>query len=341
MKRLFAILLILLPLALVGAQDEPLHVITTSNILADVARNVGGDRVMVDSLIPPGADGHAWQPTPSDVLKVARADLVLAVGVGYETFLGQLVENAADVPQVIVSSGIPILPFAGHDEAETAESTPEAGHDDAEYIGVYGEAGVCEDDHTQAATAEADHANEEAPGQCDPHVWTDPTNVMIWVDNIADALAQTDPANAEVYRANATAYQEQLAALDAEVAAMLAEVPEARRVLVTNHEFLGYFAHRYGFKVVGGILGATTLEEPDPQRLAALATEVKALGVPAIFAEVSANSPFAQVIAQEAGIRVVSNLYSESLSDINGPAATYLDYLRYNAQTIADALKPV
>lgn len=338
MKRLVLLLLMAsLTVAGVSAQSEPLNVIATSNILADVARNVGGDLVMVDSLIPPGADGHAWQPTPGDVLKVAQADLVLAVGVGYETFLEQLVENAADVPQVIVSNGISILPFAGHDE--TAEATPEAGHDDKEYVGVYGEEGVCEDDHAEEATAEADHAGEEAHGQCDPHIWTDPNNVMIWAENIADAFAQADPINADIYRANAAAYAEQLAALDEEVQAILAVVPEARRVLVTNHEFLGYFGHHYGFTVVGGILGATTLEEPDPQRLAALADEVKTLGVPAIFAEVSANSPFARVIAEEAGINIVSDLYSESLSDASGPAPTYLDYLRYNAETIAGALK--
>jgi ABC-type Zn uptake system ZnuABC Zn-binding protein ZnuA len=321
MKRLVLLMLLALAFIPVQAQDSGLQVIVTSNILADVARNVGGDHVSATSLIPPGADGHAWQPTPNDVLKVTQADMVLVVGVGYETFLGQLLDNAVDVPQVIVSKGIPILPFAGHEDDDHAE----------EHIGVYGDPGVCD---SANATAEANH------GQCDPHVWTDPTNVMIWTNNIAEAFAAADPANGDVYRANAAAYIEQLKALDGEVQNIVAVVPEARRVLVTNHEFLGYFAQRYGFKVVGGILGATSLEEPDPQRLARLANDVKQLGIPAIFAEVSANSPFAQVVAQEAGIQVVTDLYSESLSEANGPASTYLDYLRYNAQQIANALKP-
>jgi ABC-type Zn uptake system ZnuABC Zn-binding protein ZnuA len=332
MKRLGALVLLLFTLALTGtkAQDKSLNVIATSNILADVARSIGGDLVTVDSLIPPGADGHAWQPTPNDVLKVTRADLVLVVGVSYETFLGQLLTNAADVPQVVVSNGISILPFVGHDDLEQAEATPEANGE--EYVGVYGDPGVCD---SAEATVEAGHDS----GQCDPHVWTDPNNVMIWANNIAEAFAKADSANAATYRANAAAYTEQLKTLDEEVQKILAAVPETRRVLVTNHEFLGYFAHHYGFKVVGGILGATSLEESDPQRLAALANEVKTLGVPAIFAEISTNSPFAQVVAQEAGIQVGTDLYSESLSDTNGPAATYADYLRYNARQIANALK--
>lgn len=328
MKRLVLLVLLALAFLPVQAQHSPLRVIATSNILADVARNIGGDLVTVDALIPPGADGHAWQPAPNDVLKVAQADLVLAVGVGYETFLGQLLDNVADVPQVIVSDGIPILPFAGHAGDDHAEAEPAA----EEYIGVYGDPGIC--DNTDA-TAEADHDHT----QCDPHVWTDPINVKIWAANIAAAFAQADPASASAYRANASSYMEQLETLDEEVTTILAAVPEARRVLVTNHEFLGYFAHHYGFRVSGGIVGATPLDEPNPQRLAALANEVRTLGVPAIFAEVSASSPFAQVIAQEAGIRVVSDLYSESLSDTNGPASTYADYLRHNAQTIADALQ--
>lgn len=332
MKRLVLLVLLALVFLPVQAQNSPLQVVATSNILADVARNVGGDHVSVEPLIPPGVDGHVWQPTPNDVLKVSQADMVLVVGLGYETFLGQLLNNAADVPQVVVSTGIPILPFAGHEDDDHVEATPEADLTDEEYVGVYGEPGVCD---STAATAEADHDH----GQCDPHVWTDPTNVMIWANNIAEAFAAADSTNADVYRANAAAYVEQLKTLDDEVQTILSVVPEARRVLLTNHEFLGYFAHRYGFKVVGGILGATSLEEPDPRRLAALANDVRTLGIPAIFAEISQNSRFAQVVAQEAGIEVVTNLYSESLSETDGPASTYTDYLLYNAQTIADALK--
>lgn len=323
------LLLLLAVLPFTAAQETALTVVATSNILADVASHVGGDLVSVTALIPPGADGHAWQPTPADVLKVAQADLVLAVGIGYETFLGGLAENAADVPQVIVSNGIGILPFGGHDHEgeEHAE----------EHVGIYGEPGVCEE-HAEEEHAEESGENGHEHGDCDPHVWTDPNNIIIWANNIAEAFAAADPANAETYRAGAAAYADEMKTLDAEIEHILAVVPEERRVLVTNHEFLSYFAHRYGFRVVGGILGGSTLDEPDPQELADLVETIRALNAPAIFAEVSASSRFADVIASEAGITVVSDLYSESLSGADGPASTYADYLRYNAQKIAEAL---
>lgn len=345
MKRMLILLILLLATLPAAAHEPALRVIATTTILADVARNVGGDRVTVEALIPPDADGHAWQPTPADVLKVAQADLLLVVGVDYETFLGTLLENAAAVPQVVVTRGVPILPFPEHHHADEAEEAhagePSGAHAEAlEPVGRYGEAGVCEpsDEAHEAETEGHEEGDAHAHGACDPHVWTDPTNIMIWAQNIAEALAAADPAGAETYRANAAAYVAQLEALDAEVAAILAAVPAERRILVTNHEFLQYFAHRYGFEVIGGILGASTLEEPDPQALQALIEQVRALGVPAIFAEVSAASRFTDLVASEAGVRVVSDLYSESLSGADGPASTYADYLRYNAQRIADAL---
>jgi ABC-type Zn uptake system ZnuABC Zn-binding protein ZnuA len=164
--------------------------------------------------------------------------------------------------------------------------------------------------------------------------------VKVWASNIAEAFATADPAHAETYRANALAYQETLDALDAEVTALLATIPEESRVLVTNHEFFGYFAHHYGFEVAGVVIeGGTTLNAPSPQELAALIEVVEAEGVPAIFAEVSAQPELAQAVADATGITVVTAIYSDSLSaGADSPASTYVDYLRYNAGVIAAAL---
>jgi ABC-type Zn uptake system ZnuABC Zn-binding protein ZnuA len=166
-----------------------------------------------------------------------------------------------------------------------------------------------------------------------------PQNVMGWVNNIVDAFSEADPANAEAYRANGDAYIAQLEALDAEIDQTIATVPEDRRILVTNHEFMGYFADRYGFEVVATVLpGINTGGELDPQSLADLIVLVQQEQVPVIFAEVSANPQIAEVIAQESGVAVVTSLYSESLGGADSPASTYLDFMRYNAQTIVDAL---
>lgn len=334
MKRLLPIIVMGITLLSIGqaaAHGDTLKVLATTTILADVARNVAGDHAEVSSLIPPDTDIHAFEPTPQDVVKVAEADVVLAVGAGLESFLGDLVANAVSAEPVIVSNAIEMLSFGG---GEHGEAEPE--HSGAEVIGVLGEEGICEEDHhEQEAAAEDEHEH----GACDPHVWTDPNNVMVWARNIAEALAVGDPEDADLYRENAAIYIEQLTALDEEVTQILSVIPEAERILVTNHEFFGYFAHHYGFEVVGVVIeGGTTLNEPDPQTLAELIEVVKAEQVRAIFAEISATPSLAETVAEAAGISVVTDLYSDSLSAADGPAGTYLDYLRHNAQVIADAL---
>lgn len=319
---LFAISLI------ASAQSEPLRVVATTTIIADVARNVGGDRVDVAALIPHDSDVHAFQPTPADATLVAEADVLLVNGAGLEAFLGGLIENTGGVEPVVVSNGVEILAFGDHEGEEA--------HAGEEHVGVLGVNAECA---LEEEREDETHAEEHAHGDCDPHVWTDPNNVKIWAANIAQAFAAADPANAEIYAANAEAYIEQLTALDTEVREMLAQIPQDRRILVTNHEFIGYFAHAYGFEVVGTVIpGGSTLSEPEPQALAQLVELIEAEGVPAIFAEVSATDQLAAVVAQETGINVVTTLYSDSLSDEDGPASTYLDYVRYNARTIAEAL---
>lgn len=316
-----------------AAQDDVLNVIATTTILADVAANVGGQYVNLQPLLPADADTHAYQPTADDAARLARADLVLTVGMGYEDFLSGLIENAGvDVPVVVVSNGIEVLAYGldhAHDDHED-----EAAHDD-EHLGVLGvdlDCGVVAD---EPHDAEADHAH----GLCDPHVWMDPANVMIWARNIADAFAAAEPDHAADFQANADAYISELEALDAELSALLAEVPQDRRVLVTNHEFISYFAHAYAFEVAATVLPAgSTGAELDPRSLAALINVVSSEQVGAIFAEVSANPRLAEVIASETGLNVVTTLYSESLSAADGPAPTYLDLMRYNAQIIVDAL---
>lgn len=320
-KLVFTIVLAIGLFSTVKAQTTPLKVIATTTILADVAQNVGGDLVTVESLVPADADAHAFEPTPQDVQKVADADVVLAVGVGYEAFLGNLMDNVADVPVVTVSNGISIYPFG-----ENTVSEP---------LGVLGTDDICDAEHHDDEAA--DH--EEEHGGCDPHVWTDPKNGAIWADNIAATFAENDPDNAAIYTANAEAYKQQLISMDAEMTEILSVVPEERRVLVTNHEFMGYFARAYSFKIVGVVVGGgTTGSETDPQALAALIQTIKDAAVPAIFAEASANPDLINTVAEEAGVQVMTTL-SESLTDADGLAPTYLDYLRYNAQTIADALK--
>jgi zinc/manganese transport system substrate-binding protein len=231
------VLFIVAPFLSASAQGEPLHVVATTTIIADVARNVGGDLVEVTALIPMDADVHAFQPTPNDAALIADADILLVSGAGLESFLGELIENVGGVQPVVVSNGIEMLAFGEHEEEHTEDTHQ---HEAAEHIGVLGVDAECEHE-------EEHEVDEHEHGGCDPHVWTDPNNVKIWAANIAEAFAAADGMNAETYAANAAAYIEQLTALDTEVREILSSIPEDQRILVTNHEFLSYFAHTYDF----------------------------------------------------------------------------------------------
>lgn len=173
----------------------------------------------------------------------------------------------------------------------------------------------------------------------DPHFWLDPTKVVTYVANIRDGLISVDPAGAEVYRANAERYIAQLNELDRFIAGEVAKIPEADRKLVTNHESFGYFADRYGFRVIGTIVpGVSTGASPSAQQLARLTERVREAGVKVIFLETGANPQLAEQLARETGIRVVSDLYTHSLSDADGSAPTYIDMMRYNVKQIVEAL---
>jgi ABC-type Zn uptake system ZnuABC Zn-binding protein ZnuA len=173
----------------------------------------------------------------------------------------------------------------------------------------------------------------------DPHVWLDPNNVIVYVDNIREGLTQYDPDGAEVYQANASAYIDQLTELDAWINGQVAQIEPQRRVLVTNHESLGYFADRYGFTVVGAIIpGFSSNAAPSAQQMADLIEQIKLHEAPAIFLDTSDNPDLAQQIAAETGVKVISDLHLESLTE-GGPAATYIDMMKDNVTKIVQALQ--
>jgi len=173
----------------------------------------------------------------------------------------------------------------------------------------------------------------------DPHLWLDPNNMIIYVENIRDGLAQFDPEGTEIYQSNANAYIAQLEELDAWINGQIAQIPPPRRLLVTNHEALGYFAERYGFTVVGTVIESFSSDaSPSAQQMAALVDQIKQYGAPAIFLDASDNPALAQQIAAETGAEVVTDLHLESLTD-GAPAGTYIEMMKYNVTKIIEALQ--
>ncbi|MGC8873079.1 MAG: metal ABC transporter solute-binding protein, Zn/Mn family [Chloroflexia bacterium] len=177
-------------------------------------------------------------------------------------------------------------------------------------------------------------------GRQDPHFWLDPLRVVRYVENIRDAFTQIDPEGSEVYSRNAETYIGQLRALDDWIRKQVASIPPERRLLVTNHESLGYFAERYGFRIVGTVLpGLSEEASPSAQELAGLVEKIRSAGVRAIFLETGASPALAQQVAAEAGVAVVTQLYTHSLSAPDGPAPTYIAMMRYDVRVIVEALQ--
>jgi ABC-type Zn uptake system ZnuABC Zn-binding protein ZnuA len=173
----------------------------------------------------------------------------------------------------------------------------------------------------------------------DPHLWLDPNNVIAYSDNIREGLSQFDPDGAEVYETNASIYIDQLAELDSWINGQVAQIEPQRRVLVTNHEALGYFADRYGFRIVGAVIPSFSSDSaPSAQQMAELIEQIKIQQVPAIFLDASDNPDLAQQIAAETGVKVVTDLHLESLTE-GGPAATYMDLMKDNVTKIVQALQ--
>lgn len=183
----------------------------------------------------------------------------------------------------------------------------------------------------------ADHVTMRAE---DPHLWTDPTNIVAGTRALVDQLATIDGIDAAALREQGAAYLAELEQLDADIEAQLAAVPADRRVLVTNHEVFGYYADRYGFEVVGAVIPSlTTNAETSSKELEDLAAVVAERGIPAIFAETTQSTELADALAAEVGGEVaVIELFSESLGDSGSGADTYIGMMRTNTDLIVGAL---
>lgn len=177
-------------------------------------------------------------------------------------------------------------------------------------------------------------------GEEDPHVWHNPLNVKVMVKNIADALAAKDVANESGYRSRAEAYLQRLDEVDGEISALIASIPPENRKMVTNHDAFGYFIERYGLEFVGAVIPSlTTQAEPSAKDIAALQDLIRKEGVKAIFAESSLDPKVASQIAKDTGVKIVDDLYGDSLGEPGSGAETVDGMLLANARKIAEALK--
>ncbi|MFT4219553.1 MAG: metal ABC transporter substrate-binding protein [Microbacterium sp.] len=265
-------------------------VLTTFTVLADIARNVAGDHLAVESITKAGAEIHGYEPTPGDIARASDADLILDNGLGLELWFAQFVESL-DVPHVVVSDGVEAM------------------------------------DITEDAYA----------GKPNPHAWMSPVNVQAYVENMVAAFSDLDPEHAAEFAANGAAYQGELYAIQDELVTELSALPENERALVTCEGAFSYLARDAGL-TEKYIWPVNAEQQATPQQIVSAIEFVNAADVPAVFCESTVSAGPMRQVVDATGAAFGGILFVDSLSDASGPVPTYLDLIRYDADTIVAGL---
>ena len=305
LRLVLGLILLLLASVPASAVGGKLDAVASFSILADLVREVGGDRVSVTSLVGPNADAHSYNPAPADARALARADIVFVNGLGFEGWIERLIRASGTTsPVVVVSAGV---------------ATIDGRHDH---------------DHEPDRT---DRETGAPRGQADPHAWQSVVNTKLYIAAIRDGLAKADPDHTALYAANAAAYVARLDALDAEVRSTIAAIPPEHRRIITTHDAFGYFSNAYGLRFLAP-QGVSTSSEAGPADVARIIRQIRRDRVPAVFLESVADPRLMQQIARESGARIGGKVYSDTLSGADGPAPSYIEMMRSNLRAFRDAL---
>jgi len=283
------------------------NVVATTTILGDVAQRIvscADPEATVTTLMPIGADPHDFSASSTQVAEIVQADIVIANGLGLEAGLDDALDNAAsDGAQVIeIADMVDPIPFGDH-----------AG------------------EHADDEKSDEEHGDE------DPHFWFDMNRMAMAAEIIGDEIA-TD--NGQQYAECGREVADEIRAAEADVRALLESVPTDQRILVTDHDSLGYLAEAYGYEIAGTVIPAgTTLAEPSSAELADLVQVMKDEGVQVIFANTADPTALSDAVASEVGGDVqVVELYVGSLGEPGSDGEDYLSMMRTNATLISNAL---
>ena len=271
--------------------NEKTFVLTTFTILADLARNVSGDRLLVESITKPGAEIHSYQFTPSDIVKTKGAKLIIENGLGLEAWFSKFMISTGDIPNVKLTEGMKPLLIDG----------------------------------------------DAYSGKPNPHAWMSPKRAMNYVDKIVDAFIKIDPDGALEYSSNASTYKAKLESLDKELRDSLSLIPKERKFLVTCEGAFTYLARDYGMKEAY-LWPVNAESQVTPRRMVDLIKKIKQNEVPTIFCESTVSAEAQMEVAKSSGAIFGGTFYVDSLSDLNGPAPTYIDLLRHNVRLITKGL---
>ena len=280
--------------------EKKLHVVATIGMITDILKNIGRDRIDVTGIVGEGVDPHLYKPTAGDAERLKDADIIFYNGLHLEAkIIGDVLDKMADKTKTV---------------AVTAGTLRSQLRTSSEFQGGY-----------------------------DPHVWHDVSLWMKAVERIRDTLAQADPNNAEYYHSNAKNYLAALKTLHDDLQNLAAQIPAQRRILVTTHDAFGYLGRAYGFEVRGlqGLNTETEAGVADVRELAAFIIEHR---IPAIFVETS--TPSQGIKAVQAAVRakgfeveIGGGLFADAMGTPGTPEGTYIGLMRYNIDTIVNALR--
>ncbi len=271
-------------------------VVATFSVLGDMVRQIAGDKVALVTIVGPDGDSEAYEPTAADGRAVAEADLLVMNGLNkeFEPWLPGLLQQAEFHGTKVVASN-----------------------------------GV----RTLKKTEEADSAEKPGVEEIDQHAWHDAANGAIYAANIQAALIALDPGNAATFRTRGATYRKQLLDLDVWAKQQIAGVPAAKRRVITSHDGFAYLGRAYGIQLIG-VRGWTNDKEASAQRVAELIGQIKQEQVKALFIENMNDPRLIQRIAQETGVQVGGELYSDALSKPDEDGATYVQMVRHNITTL-------
>lgn len=281
--------------------NQPLPVVASFSILADMVKQVGGPHVEVTSLVGPNSDAHVFDPTPADAKRLAAAKLVVVNGLGFEGWLNRLVKSSGyKGPVLTASNGIKTIPMTESNHGHSNEHK-----------------------HSHAAP--------------DPHAWQSLLNARQYVENIRVALSAAMPAHSADFQSRATDYLKQIDALEKSTQARIAAVPMERRRVITSHDAFGYFARAYKVTFYP-LQGLSTASEPSAADVVRIVNEIKKNKVTAIFAENISDPRVLERVAKDTGAKIGGTLYADALSAPGTQADTYLKMFELNVSTIVSGV---
>ena len=302
--------LVLLLLAIVGlaacssqksstdSSSSKLNVVATNSIIADITKNIAGDKINLHSIVPVGQDPHEYEPLPEDVKKTSKADLIFYNGINLETggnaWFTKLVENAKkkeNKDYYAVSDGVDVIYLEGQSEK----------------------------------------------GKEDPHAWLNLENGIIYAQNIAKRLIEKDPDNKATYEKNLKAYVEKLTALDKEAKEKFNNIPEEKKMIVTSEGCFKYFSKAYNVPSAY-IWEINTEEEGTPDQIKSLVEKLRKTKVPSLFVESSVDDRPMKTVSKDTNIPIHAKIFTDSIADEGEEGDSYYSMMKYNLDKISEGL---